>query len=234
MDLPLDIKRSIILLLRINNIKNLSFVDKSFYSLCCEKNLWLDKFEENNLVIIDDDINTLNQYINEYKKVSYATYTSNYLINMIISKQCSRHTGICLFNKYFSDHYLKKLFKDNHPIFTKIKDIGKKYVDIFFRIKNLEKLSVNFDGHITNDDDNQNDEDIEIDIFNENCDKKCIILLITKILYYYPLITINDINYSLLVISKNEKLDINDEQNIINKRKEYWEECYSKYEDIYF
>jgi len=71
MDLPLDILRSIIFISRINEIKDLCLVNKSFYSLCCERNLWLEKFKEKDLEMINDKINMVGQYINEYKRVSY-------------------------------------------------------------------------------------------------------------------------------------------------------------------
>jgi len=87
MNLPFDILRHIVLISRINEIKDLCLVNKSFYSLCCERNLWLEKFKEKNLLIIDNDkINNASQYINEYRKVSYSSYTANCLINMIGNK----------------------------------------------------------------------------------------------------------------------------------------------------
>ena len=230
--LPSDILRLIILISKINVIKIISSTNKYFYSLCCEKNLWLEKFNEKDLIIINDKIITVGEYLNEYRKISYATYTANCLINMIVCDKYEVTAGICCFNRYFSDNDLRKIFNKKHPIFTKLKDSNKKYVDMFLRIK--EKSLICFDAYKTNNEIDQNDEDIEIDIFSENYNNTRIISLISKILYYFPLTTMNDIGYSLLIISKNMKFDTNYENRFINRRKEYWDQCYPKYEELYF
>jgi hypothetical protein len=74
--------------------------------------------------------------------------------------------------------------------------------------------------------------------FTENYDNiDIIILLITKILYYYPLININDADGLPIIISENTNpyytLHCNI-QNIIDNRIKYWDGCYSKYEKLYF
>ena len=68
MDLPLDVLRLILSICEICDIKNIYFVTKSFHSLCIERNLWFEKFKEKGLTIINDKINTVSQYLEEYKK----------------------------------------------------------------------------------------------------------------------------------------------------------------------
>jgi len=241
MDLQLDVLRSIVLLLRINHIKNLCSVDKFFYSLCNEKNLWLEKFKENNLEIINDDINIVGHYINEYKKVSYAVYTVNCLIDMIKLNKTGRFSidyHVCWFRVLIDD--LINILPKDHQVFIKIKDNNytKKYINISIAIGDEDTI-----GYST--DENPDDENNEmIMILNEKYnDKNVIISLFTKILYYYPLIFINDINYLPIIISESENkifekcstmiIDYFD-KNIIKIRKRYWDECYSKYENLYF
>ena len=235
MDLPLDVLRSIALLLRIEAIKNLSSINKSFYSLCCERNLWFEKFKENNLIIINNKIITLRQYMDEYRKVSYATYITNCLINMIEIRGFSIDHHVLWFSPFFSFNDLVNILSKNHLIFDKIKDDDiRKYIAIDIIVG--DKGIIGYDSYEQNNDDNEDNERIEV--LNEKYnDKNIIISLITKILYYHPSININDINYLPIVISKNidlEKVETVFEQNIINKRKEYWDECYSKYENLYF
>ena len=79
MDLPLDILRFITLFCKVSDLEKLCLVDKSFNVLCNERSLWLQKFEEKNIEIIDDKIN---KFI-EYKKVSYASYIANCLFDLI-------------------------------------------------------------------------------------------------------------------------------------------------------
>ena len=82
--LPLDVWRLIILQLRINHIKNLFLVTRSFHLLCSEKDLWLNKFKEKGLDIINNNIKNIKQYLDEYKKISYALHISTNLVDMVM------------------------------------------------------------------------------------------------------------------------------------------------------
>ena len=81
MNLSFDVWRLIVLICTTKTIKILCLTHKSFYNLCDEKNLWLEKFKRQNLEIINNNLNTINDYINEYKMLSYSTYITNCLIN---------------------------------------------------------------------------------------------------------------------------------------------------------
>ena len=234
MDLPLDILRSILLICKICDIKNICLVTKSFYSLCIERSLWLEKFNEKNLEIINNKINTVNQYIGEYKRVSYSLHTANNLVDMIINGRNRPYQSVCFFEQLFSINDLKNILTNDHPIFTKIKECDniKEYITITIAIK--ETGSINYDSC--------EDFGNKINIVTENYyDKKYVICLINKILYYYPLIMIDDIGSIPIIISKDSifdhddlELDHDHYKVKINYRKEYWDECYSKYEKLYF
>ena len=223
MDLPLDILRYIVSICKIRDIVNLYLVDKSFCSLCHEKNLWLEKFKEKNLDIIDTKINSLSEYINEYKKVSYATYTSNCLVDMITCDKYQIQNYICCFTL----DNLEKILNIDHPIFIKIKenDDPKIYIKIIIRIRG--EITIRYRSH--------NKDHSGFNILTENRDKNFTVSLISKILYNYPLIIINDFNNLPLVVSKYNLDEYNIWfKNVHPERKEYWDECYSKYEELYF
>lgn len=235
MDLPLDVLRSIILILRIDAIKNLGSIDKSFYFLCSERNLWLEKFKENNLVIINDKINTLSQYTDEYRKISYATYITNCLINMIEIKKFSIEYNICWFRVLIND--LINILPKDHPVFVKIKDnnYNKKYINISIAVAIEDGGVIGYTTYKNPDDENN---EMIVILHEKYNDKNVIISLITKILYYHPSININDINHIPIVITKKTIFD-NDNfgeygETIIDNRIKYWDECYSKYEELYF
>jgi len=128
----------------------------------------------------------------------------------------------------------------NHPIFEKIKDSNniKKYISISIEVGNKgNKGIIDYILHDTNDENDEYGKGIKV--LTENYDNKNIIMsLINKILYHYPLIKIYDINYNPMIISTNDFLDnqfFNDyDKNIISRRKGYWDECYSKYNELYF
>lgn len=234
MDLPLDVLRAIILICKIRDIKNLCLITKSFCSLCCEKNLWMEKFREKDLIIINDKINTINQYIEEYKKISYISHTTNYLFNMVGENYLSVPFHRCWFNPYFLIDDLVNILLKDHPIFEKISIYNniKKYVDITIQIGG-EKGMIDYYYHGTAD-----LYGAGIILLSEIYDKNKIISLITKILYHYPSIIIYDAEYRPMIITENMLLDnisfdyVN--QKIIDKRKKYWNECYSKYEELYY
>ena len=231
MDLPLDILRLILLLSRINDIKSLRLVDKTFNSLCSEKILWLSKFKEKDLTIINNNLNTFSQYLNEYKKVSFATYTTNCLYDMIRCDKFDIMWDICAFDLYFSIDELTEILVKNHDVFIKITDNIKKYIRISMKIR--KKVIIRYRLYDTNKDDKKTNfgTNIHADIH----DKHYTILLINKILYNYPAINIIDDHGIPLVFSKYNLEDYNIWYRSIHpERKVYWDECYTKYEELYF
>jgi hypothetical protein len=230
MDLPLDVWRSIILTLKINDIENLSSVNKFFHSLCCERNLWSTKFKEKNLEIINSKINTVGQYISEYKKVSYSKYTASHIVDMIINTKYTFYESMCFFGNLFSIDDLKNILNKDYQIFTKIKEDDFKE-SISINIKINEKGLINYGQ-------GNKSSNVKTHFYTQNdIDNEYIISLINKILYYYPLITITDIDYIPIIISKNSIIDyksVNRYRDRVGCRKRYWDECYSKYEELYF
>ena len=149
---------------------------------------------------------------------------------MIICDKYKIQFRICRFNLYFSIDNLTKILNKDHPIFIKIKDGDdiEKYIEISIHIR--EKRTIYYRSHKIDYED-----DIGTNIFTENCDENFIMSLINKILYHYPLININDFNGLPLVIYEHNIILYNQFfKNLISSRKEYWDECYSKYEELYF
>ncbi len=241
MELPLDILREIILILRVNDIKSLCCVHESFYNLCGEKNLWLTKFKEKDLDIINMKINSLSEYICEYRKVSYATYKTLKIINMVKRRDCAVPNYVLWIPPQFLIDDIV-LIKDD-PIFNASKNINlENYISIDIEIGDKGKVDYYLYDTNNRHPHEYNDKN-GIKILTENYDnKKFVISLINKILYYYPLIEICDINYSAVIIHSDNHLYYslscsyydNYDRKIITIRKEYWDECYSKYEELYF
>jgi hypothetical protein len=234
MDLPSDIWKTIISISKIKYIKTICLISKAFYFLCIERNLWLDKFKEKNLKMINNKINTVSQYIGEYKELSHATYTANCLIDMITCDKYAIQWHFCSFNLGFSIDKLTKIVGDHFH--TKIKDIVDidkyKYIKISILVENR---SIRYKLFKTD-----NKDDIGILIFTEDPDKDYIISLVNKILYHYPLLNLNDINDFNglpLKIPENDIVLYNQFYKCntsVRIRKEYWDRCYSKYEEQYF
>jgi hypothetical protein len=241
MDLPSDVLRLIVSLCKIREIENLCYVDKSFYSLCCEKNLWLEKFKEKNLEIINTEINTIYQYIDEYKKVSYAIYTTPQLVDFVMTTNYRLYQSRCFFDKLFLIDDLKNILVNDHPIFTKIcedKDI-KEFIDINIVVSDIGSINYGYcDSEFKN----------RIDLFTENyTNKEFMISLINKIFYHHPSIVITDVDCFPIIMSKNSfcggipifnnniiNNDIIFYDHKIYSRRKYWDECYSKYKELYF
>jgi len=197
------------------------------------KNLWLEKFKKNNLEIIDDKINTVCQYIEEYKKVSYSFYTASHVVDMVMNTNYRLYKSMCFFGSFFTIDNLKNILDKDHPIFLKLKedDNDKKYIDISIEIK--EKGSIYYGLHDNNDEYSE-----RTNLLIENYDNiNIIISLINKILYYHPSITINDVDCIPIIIPKNlvfDDDDLNYYKNRIDSRKEYWDKCDREYEELYF
>jgi len=215
MNLPLDVWRSIVSICKIRDITNLCSVDKSFYSLCCEKNLWSEKFKEKNLMMINNKINTVSQYINEYRRVSYSVYTTDCLLDMVIYNKHTVCNSICYFSHVFSIDDLKNILINDHPIFTKINEdnVSKKHIDITIRIG--EEGLIYYSSLIDN-------RCYKIGLLTENYDNiKFIISLINKILYYHPSTILNDMDYLPIILTKNLSLgylDSEDKKQLIEEK----------------
>ena len=232
MELPSDVWRLILFISKIQDIKNLCLVDNSFYILCCKRDLWKEKFKEKNMEMINNDIKSASQYIDEYRKVSYALYTTNCLINMIKTKKYDINYNILYFSPLFIIDDFIKIFIKDYIFFNEIE----KYKDIrkylFITIGITEKISVLYNLYKT---DIINEE--EVVSFIENYDNiNAIVMLITKILYYYPLTNITDVDHLPIIFSDNTNSQTlhRHVKNIIDSRIKYWDECYSKYEELYF
>jgi hypothetical protein len=233
MDLPLDILRLILLNSKINNIKNLSLVDKTFNNLCNEKTLWLFKFAEKNLQVINNEVVNIKQYLNEYKKVSYATYITDCLVNMIECEKFNIPLHVCRFKLYFSIDKLTKILNKDNPVFNLYKDNDNMEIDICFEEKGKIHYMSCSDMY-----------DRGTSKYAEKIEKIGLYFvksLINKILYYYTLSEIRDIEYIKdyngipLVISEYNLDEYNMWfKNLHPERAEYWKECYSKYESLYF
>ena len=232
MNIPLDISRLILLLSRINDIKSLYFVDKLHNNLCHERELWIAKFKENNLNVINLQINSLHEYVSEYNKLSRATYNTNCLINMIKTHHYSIAYDIIWVPQLLIDDII--LIKD-HPTFVNIKEIPcdiKRYISIDIRFGNESVIDYHL--HDTPDEYNEGTK-ILIEKYNN---VNLLLPLITKILYHYPSVKIHDVNFCPIIVLTDDYLDSeffdNYDKKTIGRRKEYWDECYSKYKELYF
>ena len=148
--------------------------------------------------MINNEINTVGQYINEYRKILYAAYTVNCLIDMITHDKYQIQNYICCFTL----DNLQKILNVYHPIFIKIKenDDHNMYIKIIICIK--EEITIRYRSH--NKEDHRG-----FNILTENRDKNFVKSLINKILYNYPSININDFNNLPLVVSKYNLNDYN-------------------------
>jgi hypothetical protein len=229
MDLCEDIWRSILLKLKVNDIINISLVNKSLHTLTSEKILWSCKFEEQNLQIINnEEINNIQQYISEYKKVSYASYKTTCLTNMMIQSA----TGISAI-WLEKDFTIDDILLLNCNIFDNAKNIiknSRNYVNLTIGLEGEQ--SINF--HIHNKENHR-----LVFYVTEQHEVIFIHSLLNKIFYHFPSIQITDNGDRPIVVSTSydyicyEDFD-SDTINIICKRKEYWDKCYSKYESLYF
>ena len=230
--LPLDIFRLILLFSKINVIKIISSTNKSLHLLCSERNLWLERFKEKNLVIIDNHIKSVDQYMNEYKKVSYSSHTASHVVDMIINTMNThRHLyqSMCFFNKFFSVDDIKNILENDHCLLTKIKEDNiKGSINISIQIG--EEGFINYE-HC--------DEfgNIKYLLRQKDVNVKYITSIINNIFYYFPLIKLSDVDCLPLIISKILILEDNFSKSVKNEicnRRKYWDRCYAKYEELYF
>ena len=89
------------------------------------------KFKEKELTIINYEINSFSQYLNEYKKVSYASYTASCLVKYVINTKYRLYKNMFFFDR-ISYNNPDNILMSNHPGFTEIKenDNSKEYINI--------------------------------------------------------------------------------------------------------
>lgn len=232
MKLPSDMLRIILFPLEIKEILSLCLVSKNFNDLCSERQLWIQKFTEKNLEILDVNITNVSQYFNEYKKISHAAYTINclfYFIETNYKINRSLFNSICGLDSKISSCDILDILRVNHPVSVQIRkyinDI--KYIDINIQIDETPLINYNYY--------DENYQKIGKFLYYENKDIICDFMI--KILYYFPLIQIIDINYLPLII--NNDMSYNnynncDCQSQFDHKKKYWDECYIKYKELYF
>lgn len=246
LELPSDVWRLIILICKIQDITNLCSVDKFFCSLCLEKNLWLQKFKQKNLIMINNKIDNVGQYVDEYRKVSYASYIANCLFDLVkFEKQQFENLYRSFYDRCwiypFDITYLPKILDKN--IFDLIKIEGNGHNKIFMRleIKNkqikyytCEKYYENF----ISDTISRNNMNYPILVNDYDC-KNILISIITKVLYYIPFSKITDAYQLTRIFNNQHILDWNSGASTIKgtltgDRIKYWDECCSKYDELYF
>jgi hypothetical protein len=226
MNLLLDIWRSILLKLKVNDIINISLVNKAFHSLSSEKVLWLFKFEEKNLQMINNEVINIKQYLNEYKKVSYASYIANCLFDLIIieRKKYKEANYENLWIYPFDIKYLLNILEGNSlELFERI---NADKVFIFIEIK--DECLLKYFVYRT-----------KKPVLKQNLDHKDTLILLTKIIYNESNIKVFDM-YEFQRIFRSDQI-LNWKCNArsiknttVGDRIEYWGKCYSKYESLYF
>lgn len=83
MELPEDIYELIILHTDIDYIDNMLLINISINKICNNKHVWIQKFEKNNLPIMQPNCKS---WINEYKKVKFAKFYSHHVIDLILEE----------------------------------------------------------------------------------------------------------------------------------------------------
>ena len=210
MEINLDIYRLIIWMSPMIKIKYLALVDKNFYQICLDKNLQIKIFQDKNLPIIDNNINTVGGYYKEYKKVSYATHLTVYLLE--IDKRD------IAFNSIF---FKIKKYDEISQIFP-----SEKFEPTIQKISlsvNLEKFEIY----------KMIDNESSYLLFNYS--KSVVFDLFLKIFYYYPTIFVSDTNYNSVIIFNVDFYKIeNFDRTKIENRYNYWTKSLESYHSKYF
>jgi hypothetical protein len=231
-----DVYRLIILSSSVLEFPKLSSVNKYFNVICNDKNTWSTIFNNKGLLILDDNdnINTIKQYIEEYQKMSYASYTANGLYTMMDIFKCSNHSLDKMCGVQFTNlTYIHKILKMD--IYERLPNF--KYFNINIVMGNNGKIYyyTKIAGLMFLDEMFRWGQDAFGGIEEIYDDKSTVISLITKILYYYPNINILDSNYRRLVIKDEEKTIMEQSSyETMNKRKNYWIAYHEKYHDNYY
>lgn len=106
----LDIYKEIIIKTNITTLIDLSLVCKNFNEICNEKAVLLDKFYSKNLIIIDDDLITIREHVNEYIKLAYSEFMSDCLLTNLLLDSESKYFVID--TKKISDEMMLKIFPE--------------------------------------------------------------------------------------------------------------------------
>jgi hypothetical protein len=211
----IDIYQEIIKNANILTIANISSVCKNFNILCSDKQIWEYIFRSKNLKIIDNNIITAGQFINEYRKVSNAKFITNHLLKAIsLFSHCDSEKQIYINTKTINSEILIKILSQE---FTKIIRMYKNrsFIDEECIIINLhskykieyiltERCGYGSTGRCTS-------------VFADNID------VMRDILYYYPNIKICD--------SKGNDLRCLEHPN--TNIVKYWVDCNEDYKRLY-
>jgi hypothetical protein len=216
-----DIYREIITAANITTLLELSSVCKYFNIICNEKCILIDKFYCNNLIISNDDLITIREYVNEYCKLAYSEFMPNCLLTNLLS-DCKNE----------NEQYLQKIFTINAANINDVmlfnilpKDICEDFKRIGSSLPTrLEKRDICLSSindkikFIFKFSSSTSGGSISVNKWYENFDE--IVNFFRKILYYYPDIEINFVDISK-VIGESYKT-------------KYWNLYCDQYNDKYF
>jgi hypothetical protein len=229
-----DIYKVIISISSISMMKSLSLVSKLFYNICSDNSIWLKIFKTKKLWIWNNNINNVNNYIDEYNKVSYIV-----------------HTCDSLFGRYeFLSTQKRIIIKNTDENIDINKDINDKKLNIFPQYiendENVKILEFCFSrNHETNCVNIKFRLKYQNYIYNHMKHQNQITyaelyLILFRLYYNYQSIEILDVNnYPFVVHQKYydsfmEYYRDYDGQDIVIDRKIYWDECYRLYAKKYY
>jgi hypothetical protein len=218
----LDIYQEIIQNSNVSTITRLSMVCKNFDILCSNKQMWKSIFQSKNFYI-DENLTTSGQFISEYRKISYAEFIPEHLINLILSFKNDDFCSIIM------KIYIDIINIDNSKLVKVLPaDLSIKFLDCK-SLWNISKINVTLELHPT----------IKIiyDIkgFPKDGIGKCscdgfisctiddIKDIIRNLLYYCP-------DVKLYNFTGSEWISIYS----TNKSKDYWTKCFEDYKMLYF
>jgi hypothetical protein len=226
-----DIYKIIILMSSISMVKSLSLASKMFYNICNNNNMLLKIFEYKHLEIVNNDVTTINNYIEEYNKISYAKHLCDGLFGSHEFPEAEFH--IILKNTY------KNLRRNKDINVIKLNIIPKSIHEDDDWIQQL-KFFFGFNPKTGN---------LRIRFWLESsmyrgfeCESEIsyekLYMALLKLLYYYPNINILDHNkYPFIIRPKyyDRLMDLyrGYDQNIITERHLYWNEYNKLYENKY-
>lgn len=100
MEFPDDIYELIILHTDIDYIYNMSLINISINKICNNKHVWIQKFEKNNLPIIQSNCK---RWIDEYKRVNFSKFYSHHVIDLILQESESDGASLTIDFKMTDD-----------------------------------------------------------------------------------------------------------------------------------
>ena len=214
MELNKDLFKLIILISKKSEIESLCLVSKSFYEYCYDKIIWEKLFTNDNLTILNNNINSIAEYIQEYKKVSYATYITNCLFDMI------KYNGKLKINKIDTCCILLNnkinLSKILPERFIKDKPLKYDKVELFIDLWNGGVIGCEY---------SLND---NIIYYNDIILDYELKEFIVNLLYWIPNINMIDLNNKPFMYIKNEKRFLCF-TTIERNRFDYWNDCMKIY-----